>query len=164
MSETVPTPTIRFQALSLFCDDVRLELGGKVSLIGVYGPTLIAGHADRPLPKLVAFVSLIYPIEAVGANVSVRVTEDGKPVVETQVPLLKPGPVAQVRADQPAQNAGLLGMPIEIQGYVPRHGARLQVHLAVDGFGFEGPVLHMIAPDAPSAAVAPSNRSAGSDA
>lgn len=147
MSEPAAPAKTQFQALSLFCDDVRLELGGKVSVMGLYGPTLIASHADRPLPKLSAFVSLVFPSEAVGSTVMVRVTEDDKPLVDTQVPLSAPPPLAQVRQDQAPVNAGLLAMPIEMLGYVPRNGARLQVHLAVGSFTYAGPVLHVLAPD-----------------
>ncbi|WP_295491461.1 hypothetical protein [Sphingorhabdus sp. EL138] len=42
----------------IFCDDVRKEIGGKVTIVGVYGGELTAyGEAPLSLPQLYAVVS-----------------------------------------------------------------------------------------------------------
>ncbi len=48
-------------AACLFCDDIRNEVGNKISLMGIYGGDLILALPLQPvmIPKLGAFVSLI---------------------------------------------------------------------------------------------------------
>lgn len=46
-----------------FCDDVRQELGNKLSLMGVYGPDLIVQSFPTTLAKLCCLFNLRIPIE-----------------------------------------------------------------------------------------------------
>jgi hypothetical protein len=59
---------------TIFCDDVRQEIGGKISLIGIYSSNLIV-HSEFPvtLPKFVMAVSYIEPREfAASENLIIR--------------------------------------------------------------------------------------------
>lgn len=51
-------------AMTLFCDDVRVEIGGKLSFIGTYvGGSLVVDKIPVSLPKLFAYVTVSTPIE-----------------------------------------------------------------------------------------------------
>jgi hypothetical protein len=48
--------------ITMFCDDIRFEQFGKISLIGCYGPELhIFGDLPTVIPKLGFFVQLRFP-------------------------------------------------------------------------------------------------------
>lgn len=48
-------------AHAIFCDDVRQELGEKMSLMGVYSGDLVAEPLPGTLPKLCAVITLVTP-------------------------------------------------------------------------------------------------------
>jgi hypothetical protein len=50
-------------ATTLFCDDVRQEVGNKVSLMGCYGHELFVEKFPIALPKLCGHVRVVTPIE-----------------------------------------------------------------------------------------------------
>jgi hypothetical protein len=47
--------------VALFCDDVRNEVGNKLSLMGVYGQDLLLREFPATLPKLCAVMLLDLP-------------------------------------------------------------------------------------------------------
>lgn len=47
--------------VALFCDDVRNEVGNKLSLMGVYGQDLLLREFPTTLPKLCAVMLLDLP-------------------------------------------------------------------------------------------------------
>jgi hypothetical protein len=71
---------------AIFCDDVREEIGGKRSYIGVYGPELIVQNAPGVLPKLCIVVSAATPVQRPFERLVFRVLRDDEPMVETTVP------------------------------------------------------------------------------
>lgn len=63
--------------LSVFCDDIRMEVGGKPSYMGVYTGELIANvPAPLALPKLCVAVSLMIPLDMNFANVLIAVQQE----------------------------------------------------------------------------------------
>ena len=134
-------------AYVVFCDDVRHELGGKLTFVGVYSHHLVSARGGVPLPKLVVFLSLSYPLAMVGQVVDVSLVDTGQTVLSTQVPLLAPAAIVKVREDQPSPDRSQLQVPIELVGYVPRNGATLQVLASIGSFKFISPTLSMIVPD-----------------
>ena len=64
----------------IFCDDIRSEVGGKVSLMGCYKDNIQVLEMPALLPKLcvVAFVEL--PRKVSPHDVRMTVTQDGKPL------------------------------------------------------------------------------------
>jgi hypothetical protein len=55
---------------TIFCDDVRTEIGHKLSYMGVYGSNVLLREFPATLPKLCAVMSLHLP-EDTNANVAV---------------------------------------------------------------------------------------------
>lgn len=48
---------------TLFCDDIRHEVGGKLSFIGVYSAVLFVSTFPITLPKLCLFVKVVTPVD-----------------------------------------------------------------------------------------------------
>lgn len=48
-------------AHAIFCDDIRQELGGKFTFVGVYGDTLLVPAFPAILPKLCVVVHMATP-------------------------------------------------------------------------------------------------------
>src|SRR5437867_1978542 len=53
----MPADEIPREITSLLCDDVRQELGNKLSLMGVYGDSIIVPEVPAVLPRLFLFKS-----------------------------------------------------------------------------------------------------------
>lgn len=50
--------------ITLFCDDIRAEVGGKLTYVGHYtGDLIVHSNAPAVLPKLVAVTQLVIPAE-----------------------------------------------------------------------------------------------------
>jgi hypothetical protein len=48
--------------ITIFCDDVRSEIGGKFTYVGVYSANLqITGEAPATLPKLACVIQIVIP-------------------------------------------------------------------------------------------------------
>jgi hypothetical protein len=68
----LPSPNI--YGYTIFCDDVRQELGGKTSFIGVYsGMMLVHGEFPLTLPKFGFGISLLQRREIFEANVELQI-------------------------------------------------------------------------------------------
>jgi hypothetical protein len=67
--------------VTTFCDDIRHEVGGLVSLIGVYREVMILQGVSFPvtLRKFALYVKYIEPLELVIAPIDLRVFLPGDP-------------------------------------------------------------------------------------
>lgn len=74
----------------LLCDDVRNEVGNKLSVMGIYGPELWLGKVPAVMPKL-CFVVLFEHIERSFVSAKARVSMPGYDAVELPIQAL-PGP------------------------------------------------------------------------
>jgi hypothetical protein len=63
------------QGNTIFCDDIRLEIGGKLSLMGIYGQDMVLHGATYPaiVPKIVAFISYVESAELERRPLEVRI-------------------------------------------------------------------------------------------
>ena len=90
MTKTVPAPTP--YGYTLFCDDIRQEINGKVSLIGVYGGDLIvAGPLPVALAKLALRITYIEQpgesTEPVEIHIYLPGNPDGQPIQRIPLPV-----------------------------------------------------------------------------
>jgi uncharacterized protein DUF6941 len=62
-------------ATSVFCDDIRMEVGNKFSIMGIYSGDIIINHPQQPtlLPKLGAVVFLITDLNDIPEHISISV-------------------------------------------------------------------------------------------
>lgn len=69
-----------------FCDDVRQEVGNKVSLMGCYGPSMLVTTMPIVLPRLCVQIKAYTPVGRSFTKLSVRVVRDEQVLVETVFP------------------------------------------------------------------------------
>lgn len=61
---------------AIFCDDIRPELGNKLSFMGCYQSELVVQMAPVALPKLCVFASILTPKERPFKSLILRVVQD----------------------------------------------------------------------------------------
>jgi hypothetical protein len=67
---------------TIFCDDIRHEIGGKASLIGVYSGILIARQLPITLPMLCLRVIAVTPADQPFRSLAIRVLKDNDTLAE----------------------------------------------------------------------------------
>lgn len=72
--------------VATFCDDIRHEVGQKVSLIGCYGSELIVDKLPALLPKLCAYILFLTPSESPISRLVLRARLNGDVIAEMEVP------------------------------------------------------------------------------
>jgi hypothetical protein len=79
---------------AIFCDDVRLEAGNKLSLMGCYSGMMIVPHVPIVLPKLCVFMRAVSPHDQPFKMLRFRLVRDETVISEIEVPEadLKPPP------------------------------------------------------------------------
>lgn len=65
-----------------FCDDIRRELSGKVTLVGCYEGDLEVAQFPAMLPKLCAAVRIITPFNRPLKRVHFKVTKDDEVLID----------------------------------------------------------------------------------
>lgn len=73
---------INRHVLTTFCDDIRHEIGGKLSYIGVYSGHLFVPTFPVSLPKLCLAMTVITPSEKPFRKLSLRVLRDEDVIAE----------------------------------------------------------------------------------
>jgi len=48
---------------AIYCDDIRYEIGGKISLVGMYRATMLVPEVPVVLPKLCVYLSASTPLD-----------------------------------------------------------------------------------------------------
>lgn len=70
----------------IYCDDVRQEVGGKQSLIGVYNSDMILPSFPVTLPKLCTQILVRLPIDTAANNVEVKISNGENVLFEVPIP------------------------------------------------------------------------------
>lgn len=70
----------------LWCDDVRHELGNKMSMMGIYGSDLVVPQVPVILPKLCAVITLITPSSDPFGDYYIRVLKDDEELLRLDGP------------------------------------------------------------------------------
>jgi hypothetical protein len=133
----------RSNMVALFCDDVRNEVGNKLSLMGVYGQDLLLPELPATLPKLCAVMMLDLPA-GTSAREAVFVLKSGEEIVGRAV--VSVGEARRARGEALATDSGerlsirfiaqmspmVFAAPCELNAYAELagevvHGGRLKV-------------------------------------
>lgn len=69
-----------------FCDDIRQEVGNKISLIGCYSSIIQVERAPAILPKLCAIVKVYSPLERPFTKLAVRIVRGDQTLAELKFP------------------------------------------------------------------------------
>lgn len=73
---------------TIYCDDIRYEIGGKLSLIGCYSSDLIVPRQPQAivLPKLCAQVNVVTPIDSPFELLTLKAYRNDELLAEMEVP------------------------------------------------------------------------------
>ncbi len=70
---------------TIFCDDVRAEVGNKVSYMGIYGPNLLVEGFPTSILKLCLAIYVRSPIAKPPKDVSVKIFQDESVIAEQEI-------------------------------------------------------------------------------
>ena len=85
-----------------FCDDIRHEVGNKMSLIGCYQGELMVETAPTALPKLCALIAATTPTNKPFKTLTIRVMKDDAELARLEIPEAGLTEVAQNNIDATA--------------------------------------------------------------
>lgn len=86
----------------IFCDDIRHEVGNKMSLIGCYQGELMVETAPTALPKLCALIAATTPKDKPYKTLTIRVMKDDAELARLEIPEAGLTEVAQNNIDATA--------------------------------------------------------------
>jgi hypothetical protein len=67
---------------AVYCDDVRLEIGNKQSLMGIYGEALVISEMPASIPKLCVVVTVVTPSSRPFEKLVTVIKKDDEVLVE----------------------------------------------------------------------------------
>ena len=79
-------------AHAIYCDDIRHEIGGKTTLVGVYGDALIVHKFPQDIPKLCIRLEMATPASQPFETISIHVALNDKILGETTLDKEQIGP------------------------------------------------------------------------
>lgn len=86
---------IRRSLSVIFADDLRQEIGGKISIVGMYGPQMIVPAFPITLPKLAVLITAITPSDQPFGKVSLQVLQDDQVLLSFDVDMSEQKPPEQ---------------------------------------------------------------------
>jgi hypothetical protein len=121
---------------TIFCDDIRAEIGGKVTLVGIYTGELVV-HAPFPfmMPKFGLWINYFEVPGSISGDGKLHVTLPGdeKPSIETDIPMdqLRSQALQKLhKADDPEVDRWAhLVMPLVFAPLVLRQPGRILVRM-----------------------------------
>ncbi len=131
-----------------FCDDVRQEVGNKVSYLGIYGPNLIVPAFPTTLVKLCCVFSVRVPIGRLPKNVIFRLLRDEELLFEADV---MPAEMLGTANDGRAYGTETLALTIasiaQLIAFPITQRCFLRARAIVDGKELRGGTLELLAGD-----------------
>jgi len=130
-------------AFTLFCDDVRQELGGKLSAMGIYQGFLGIGVDEVLLPKLVAWTVFQMPYLWAGSQARVQLWDRDRLLSEAQLNF--DAPSEQRDAETKVDLAhSTINIPVEMVPFKAQVGMELRIVFTAADFSYESDVLRVI--------------------
>ncbi len=128
-------------AYTLFCDDVRIESGGKYSAMGIYQAVLGIESERINLTKFVALNVLDLPIKYCGKKLDIEFLNDAKSLSKTSVVL----PVAPSQLGTQNHELGMiLTIPIVAEPFEASIGDNFFVTIDLDDFHYTSAPLRIV--------------------
>lgn len=113
-----------------FCDDVRFEVGNKMSLMGIYGGEIyLIGKPPTILPKIVLVLEVITDFEDLMGDIGVRVKMRGAD--DDMLGFTVPAPMRPPRAEDTKR--WMVRMPMPISPFVVAEEGILEVYTDIGG-------------------------------
>ncbi len=130
---------------SIFCDDIRDEVSGKKSLIGVYdGAMMIANPAPVIIPQLCVLTTMWFDDEMLQKKVTLKIIFEDENFVEQEIAAMEtelPADVSQegldlLFSDKDGARSPQLKSEARIANLVLTNNGRIKVRLYVDDYVF----------------------------
>lgn len=103
MAANLPLQMVRW-ANTIFCDDIRQEVSGKMLVVGMYGESLVVPAFPVTLPTLCAVITIATPVKQPFKQLAVRLHLDDGLIAEMIVQGGDLGQVAELSPlDQQAE-------------------------------------------------------------
>jgi hypothetical protein len=121
---------------SIFCDDIRTEVGEKLSFIGVYNGILLLPSFPFILPKLCAHVSLVTSSSEPYRSIVLecRVPGDDAPLMEEQLDTVQLNEQSQIGvADDKSPANVIVGASLIFSPLRLRRAGLLRIQARIDG-------------------------------
>jgi len=67
----------------IYCDDIRYEIGNKVSFMGVYSADLFVSEFPAILPKLCIHVGVVTPFDEPFEKLLIQIHQNDTPIIDT---------------------------------------------------------------------------------
>lgn len=100
----------RIQATALFCDDIREEVGGKSTIIGILPDNFQAPEVPGAIPKLGMYIRLHFPVELEARDIPVFLTEpNGDP---NQISIFERDVIAKTITEAKAKGNVVAGLTL----------------------------------------------------
>lgn len=125
-----------------YCDDVREEAGGKISLMGIYqGGMTIIGTAPHSIPKLVISANIASPINAPFNDLRIEVIHGEQTIQSIELPAdgLKKG-LGSLMEDS---TMFAVQMIMVLQPFVVPASGKLFIRVHSDGSTLDGNPLNI---------------------
>jgi hypothetical protein len=132
----------------MFCDDVRQEVGNKLSYLGVYGGNLVVPAFPTNLNKLCCVFSLLLPSKTPPKKVTFRLLRDEEVIFESDLPadyIKSLEALAMQGSDSRALTASTIA---QFVAFPVTHACALKARAIVDGREIRGGGLDLQAAEA----------------
>ena len=134
-------------ATTIFCDDIRLELGNKLSLMGVYQGQLVVPSAPLLLPKLCIYLTISGPAETPFRSLKIRFLKDQEliyeqPIDASALPEVQT-PVREMESD-PSNHLQTFVTTLVMSPFVIDKPFILRVRVDADGDEMKAPGLMIV--------------------
>ena len=123
---------------AIYCDDVRQELGGKLSYMGVYRDTIGFFGPSLLMPKFVAVALFDLPLPLSGAPLEISLMDRDAPILPPAVVQPEPGNVPE---GMPVMPHLPVVVPIEVMGLEMKAGMVLRIKVKYGDLEMDSPSL-----------------------
>ena len=127
--------------LATFCDDVRQEVGNKLSYLGIYGPNLIVPKMPTTLAKLCCIFTLRIPATSLPRKVVFKLLREEEVIFEAE--LLPQDDAILPTADPAEDHALTISNIAQFVAFDVIQPARLKARAIVDGLELSGGSLDL---------------------
>jgi hypothetical protein len=129
---------------TIFCDDIRQEIGSKLSFMGVYQGSLIVQGVPAVLPKFCVFASIRTPIDKPFSKLTVRLLKDDEVFYEQPMEVGPVPPESKLPGEPPTDASGRLQFYAAVMSFSPfliEKPFILRVRVLADDIEIRGPGL-----------------------
>lgn len=131
---------------AIYCDDIRQEVGNKLSYLGVYGPNLIVQSFPTTLVKLCCVFNVRVPLSAAPKHVVFRLYRDEEILFEADVSSSDiKDPAANSLSDGAESRSLTISSVAQLVGFPITQRCMLKARAIVDGKELRGGALELLA-------------------